>query len=104
MRAFVVASAIAIAMVSTQTVTLTIPTKAVVKAIVADPTSLVPVADQWKNLGDSVEYAWDLNANCYGERWYGNAGAEIARNVTCGGKTVSAKNGKCTTVNSAAKI
>lgn len=74
------------------------PTEAVFTAQIADLSEDMEVWDQWDSWEAYIEYAWDLNKNCYSEVWYVED-AIVMGTVTCRNKTTTVgMNGKCTTV------
>jgi hypothetical protein len=101
--------------------TVTLPSKTLVTAFVADLNGATSVVDQWRS-GSMVTLAWDFSINCFSEQWItggptmggpqdggqggqgGQASMQGAGNgafavtygrVTCGGKTIINQGSKC---------
>ena len=82
-----------------------IPTKAIVKTVVADLLLPYSVVDQWQSKTAFVNYAWDYYRNCFAENWL-YSGETYQQRVTCKNQTSSYTKaaGKCTNAKDGAKV
>ena len=77
-----------------------------VQADIADFSVADTVIDQWDNDdGSYVQYAWDLDKNCYSEIWYTTLQSIWFGSSTCRGKTTTVDmKGKCVTTADATNV